>query len=241
MKRGARLGMLLSSPVVVAAAAAAAGASPPPDVASPPRAMQDGAVAMAIPASSRLGGARPSTRPAVVGLSLPIQYSILMDRSLFARSGKAAPSRRGGPGPAASPESGLALRGLARDDTSFIAFIEDTASHRTLQLKSGDAVAAGRIRQISLDALAYESGGKLTQVRVGQNLLGVVLPPPVAPPATQPGSQPGGGPPPGALPPGAAMPPPGQAGGVEFQIGPNGRRIKAVGPQQSAAAPPQPQ
>ena len=170
----------------------------------------------------KLGGAgfvlppqtQPTTRP--IASVLPGPFSVLLHRSIFARDGVAAPipGMPGGPGEMGGPEAGLALRGVVRDDSQFLAFVEDTASHRTIQLRSGDSVGAGRIKDITLETVAYESGGKLMRIQVGHNFLGMPLPPmpPPSPPQPAPGQvgpngpQAPGGPPPGQGTPEGAMP-----------------------------------
>lgn len=143
---------------------------------------------------------QPATRP--VGPPLPDRFKLLMIRSIFARGGMAAPpeSLAGGGAQIGGPEGGLALRGVATDETQFIAFVEDTAAHHTLQVKTGDHIGLGRVAAITLDGLKYEAGGRTTQVRVGQNLLGMDVPA-----ASQPA-------PAGQPPPGVPGPPPGQPG-----------------------------
>jgi hypothetical protein len=148
----------------------------------------------------------PSTQPRASKFPLPPAFAILTQHSLFARNGIAinAPDIA-----MAKPEASMALRGIAMDETSFIAFIEDTIAHRTLTLRAGDGVAGGRIRMLDLDELAYEVGSNVTHVRVGQNLLGGILPPvvmapppaptgPAGPPNMPPGAEPAG---PGDMPP----------------------------------------
>ena len=175
---------------------------------------------------------RPTTRPAnslaphaAKGLELPAKFSLLLSRSVFARNGKSAGAIAGPP----IPEAGMALRGIVFDDTSFVAFIEDTMAHRTLQLRPGDSLCAGSVRQISLDGLSYECHGKTTHVEIGQNLLGAALPVPAPPPAATPGPPPpgtAGPPPPGAGPPGK---------GPIYGIGPNGQRIREYSEERAKA------
>lgn len=145
---------------------------------------------------------QPTTRP--LGPPLPDRFKLLMIRSIFARGGMAAPpeSIAGGAPQIGGPEGGLALRGVATDESQFIAFVEDTAAHHTLQVKTGDHIGLGRVSAITLDGLKYEAGGRTTQVRVGQNLLGMDVPaaqpaPPAQPPLGAPGPPPGPAGPPG--------------------------------------------
>jgi len=147
----------------------------------------------------------PSTRPSAGKFKLPTAFGVLSQRSLFARNGMAVSAPDAAP---QKPEAAMALRGIAMGDTSFVAFIEDTISHRTLTLHSGDGVAGGRIRSLDLDELAYEGTSGVMHIRVGQNLLGGIVPPfapppPPAAPAAAPTDQ---APPPNAIPPGQPMP-----------------------------------
>ena len=180
----------------------------------------------------------PSTRPSASPSAplLPERYVILLTRSLFDRGFVSAPAPGspgsiggpGGPPGPMGPEAALALRGSARDNGDDVALIEDTTSHRTMRLKPGEPVGEGRIKKIDLLSIEYEWSGGSRRVEVGQNLLGMALPPTTqpGPPAGPPG-QPGQGPP-GAVP-GQPMPP-----GMEMPPGvmaapPNAPRAKRRG------------
>ena len=85
--------------------------------------------------------------------------------------------RAGGAGSkAGAAEASLALRGSAVQDGQFVAFIEDMNLHAIQRLKSGDAVAAGRLARITLDAVEYETKGNIIRVAIGQSLAGVLFP-----------------------------------------------------------------
>ena len=149
-----------------------------------------------------------------ISVTLPASLAILSKRSIFARSGMAAMPLGAN---SAKPEATIALRGIVFDDNDFVLFLEDTAAHHTMQLRPGDSLASGRIGRINLDEFGYEADGTVTQVRVGQNLLGATLPPiTVGPPATAPSP---GGPQgePEAQPPGKQP---------IYEIGPNGQRVR---------------
>jgi hypothetical protein len=86
-------------------------------------------------------------------------------------------------------------------DGQFTALIEELGSKRATRHKAGESVGPGKIKAITLDTIEYENAGTTRQVAIGQNLLGMPLPPqppppPPQPPAAQPG-QPGGPPQPG--------------------------------------------
>lgn len=178
-------------------------------------------------ARGRLAGdAVPATRPARGGAAgasqvmLPPNFATLMKRSIFARNGVAAGAAAKPP----SPEAGLGLRGIAFDDVSFVVFIEDIASHQTLQLRPGDAVAGGKVGKICLDDFEYESGGTVKHVRLGQNLMGTPLPPVQAGPPAGPTTAPAEGAPPPPAAPGRGPAP--RPGGPVYEIGPNGQRVR---------------
>lgn len=187
-------------------------------------------------------GPLPASDPAAATQSVtsvppfPPEFAILLTRSMFTRG----PAKPIGPGqPGGGPEANLGLRGVLVQDGQFTALIEDLASKSAQRLKAGDPLGPGRIATITLDGIGYESGGRTTQVAIGQNLLGAALPPPPSPPppAPPPGGQPGqpgqpGGPQPGQ--PGG--PQPGQPGGPGGQplppgvmIGPNGEIMRVRG------------
>jgi hypothetical protein len=151
----------------------------------------------------------PTTQPHASKFPLPPALAILGQRSLFSKNGIPAAVVDGAP---PRPEASMALRGITLDENSFVAFIEDTISHRTLTLHQGEGVASGHIQNLSLDELAFESGNKVLHISVGQNLLGGLMPVAVAPPPPPPAAPAGGpeGMPPGAMPPGMQVPPNGQ-------------------------------
>ena len=171
---------------------------------------------------------KATTRP--LGPPLPERFKLLMIRSIFARGGMAAPPESLGPGGAeiGGPEGGLALRGVATDDTQFIAFVEDTAARHTIQVKAGDHIGLGKVAAITLDGMKYEAGGRTTQVRVGQNLLGMDVPP-----ASQP-APPGAQPPAGA--PGPPPGPPGAPGQAPMPVPEGPVIIKQGGPMRASGA-----
>jgi hypothetical protein len=58
---------------------------------------------------------------------------------------------------------------------------------------AGEAIARGKVKTITLDSIEYEAaGGGAKRIAVGQNLMGVVVPPtPTSKPAGPPGAVPG--------------------------------------------------
>jgi hypothetical protein len=127
------------------------------------------------------GTTQPSAPAVASGRPLPDQFAVLGKRSIFVRdrSRLASAAREFTPAPASAPaapprpEASLALRGLSLQDTSgYTALIEDVSANKTLEFKVGDRIARGVVKELSLDYLAYESGGKVTRISMGQNLDG---------------------------------------------------------------------
>lgn len=144
----------------------------------------------------------PSTQPTAAQplaslptVVLPAQWEILLKRSIFARGGVPAPvAGAAGPGgPEGGPDSHLALRGVVLEDSQYSAFLEDPAGHRTVRVRPGDKLGAGRVKAINLDSLVFETPLRTTHVQVGENLMGAPAPAPAAQPAHPAG-------PPGPLP-----------------------------------------
>lgn len=149
-----------------------------------------------VPATTQSSGSttEPTSQPAN-RLALPPEYAILQTRNAFMRGGK-------GPNAAGGPEAGFILRGVVESGDRLIAFVEDKAAKRVLQISSGETVALGKISAINLDGFEYQAGGPARQIKIGQDLNGQVAPstPTTKPAAPQPG--PGQEMPPGAVPPG---------------------------------------
>jgi len=216
-------GLLAAATLGAGEEEASINAPPPPPPALPslasPRAARGRVAANADPnvPSARGGAAAAAGLPQI---TLPPTFATLMKRSIFARNGVAS----GAAGrPVVAPEAAFGLRGIVFDDTSFVVFVEDTTSHRTLQLRPGDSVAGGKVGRICLDDFEYESAGTVKHVRVGQNLAGAPLPPVQAAAPAGPTTAPAEGmPPPGATP-GRG---PARPGGPVYEISPNGQRVR---------------
>ncbi len=67
-------------------------------------------------------------------------------------------------------ERNIVFDGVTDADGEAYAMFEDTSVGKIMQLKTGDAIAGGKITQITLDAVTYESNGHSTRVAVGQTL-----------------------------------------------------------------------
>jgi len=80
---------------------------------------------------------------------------------------KPEPTKRQDEGP--NPERFVVLRGIVFQDGRFIAFIEDTLTRETTKARIGDSVAQGRLKNITLDYVEYESYGRTVKVAVSDN------------------------------------------------------------------------
>ena len=180
----------------------------PTSASSPATMPRDSATQAAFTPPPGLATSRSAvTQPATAAVALPEEFAVLQTRSPFMHGPK--------PGRAAGPEASVVLKGAVEIGGRFIAFFEDKASKRVMLLSMGEAVARGKVKTISLDAIEYEAAGAAAKrIEVGQNLNGEVVPPtPTSKPAppTPAGEGPGGpnqppGAPPGVEQPGAPRP-----------------------------------
>lgn len=118
--------------------------------------------------ASRTGGRQspPAPRGESAGAALPEAYKILLTRSVFARSGRAGAAEHGDP---PSPRhAGFLLKGISQEDQHFTAFVADRSGDRVVEIHVGDALPAGRVREITLEDVAIESEGRVVRVQVGQ-------------------------------------------------------------------------
>src|SRR3954471_11581255 len=72
-----------------------------------------------------------------------------------------------------TPEAKFVLTGVVFEDGEYRAFIEDTNASKVLRLSVGEPIARGKITQIDIDTIAYESSGKTTVINVGTTLTGI--------------------------------------------------------------------
>ena len=123
--------------------------------------------------------------PLLAGRSSPPEpdwemYKVIVERNIFLKDRSATAERV--PTQASNlppwpplifrPESNLVLTGIVCQSGKHIAFLENTRTGITSRLALGDPVAGGRITQIALDYVLYESNGERTAIEVGHNLDG---------------------------------------------------------------------
>ena len=107
---------------------------------------------------------------AMVPRPYPMAYGILLSRSIFAIGGKAAPAPALAGRYLSGDASALALKGITQEDSQFTAYITDVVGGRILALHVGDAIGSGRICDITLHDVGYQSGTTVTRIEVGQGL-----------------------------------------------------------------------
>jgi hypothetical protein len=73
------------------------------------------------------------------------------------------------------PEASLVFSGATLTEREIVALIEDTSAGKIKTVRVGDALASGKVGALTLITLAYDAGGKVTEVKIGQNLDGVAV------------------------------------------------------------------
>ncbi|MGD0768863.1 MAG: hypothetical protein ABSB42_11820 [Tepidisphaeraceae bacterium] len=107
--------------------------------------------------------------------NLPTIYEEVGARNIFVKGNQRPPRQEapGLPGPLPPSPTQLVLTGVAVADNGKLAFLEDQQESTITRVKVGDAIAAGKIVNITLDSLEYQdAGGKIVRVFVGYNLAG---------------------------------------------------------------------
>jgi hypothetical protein len=103
-------------------------------------------------------------------------YKVIVERNMFSRQRGAAEQRQRDEAQQVvtvpDPESYYRLRGIAQENGTFIAFIEDTRSSETLKVRQGETVARGSIESLDLDSITFRLDDRTIPVTIGQDLLG---------------------------------------------------------------------
>jgi hypothetical protein len=101
-------------------------------------------------------------------------YRIITERNMFSRN-RRLPRADPGPAPVVrqpNPESYYILRGIVRENDTFIAFLQDNRQGGVLQLREGDKVARGTVKSLTLDSIEYQFEDRTITVAFGQDLEG---------------------------------------------------------------------
>lgn len=102
-------------------------------------------------------------------------YKVIIQRNMFSRQRGAVERQRREEREVVTvpdPESYYRLRGIAQENGTFIAFIEDTRTNETLKLRQGASVARGVIESLDLDSIVFRIEDRTIPVTIGQDLLG---------------------------------------------------------------------
>ena len=105
------------------------------------------------------------------------EYAVLLQRSIFARTGVArdvaAPTTTTAPaGNPLTPEQAVVFVGVLVQDNEYVAFAENQTTKQLMILRTGDDVARGKVVAITIDTIAYGAAGQIKVVHLGQNLAG---------------------------------------------------------------------
>jgi hypothetical protein len=84
----------------------------------------------------------------------------LRDRSRGVRDASSRPSSSSTTQHVKAIEETLVLTGIVFEDGEFHAYVEDTSADKVLKLAPGDNVGHGRVGQIEIDALLYQTNTK---------------------------------------------------------------------------------
>ena len=107
------------------------------------------------------------------------RYGMLEQHNIFLRDRSKPTTQRSGNGSASTqpvrrPEQLLVITGIVLEEEGFRAYVEDTSASppRILRISPGDNLGPGRVRDIYIDALAYEQAGQNKWIEVGCDLTG---------------------------------------------------------------------
>ncbi len=104
---------------------------------------------------------------------------VVVERNIFRRDRRRAPKTVFAPAkePPPRPERYIVLTGIVQQSKGHIAFLEDTRTGTTTRVRIGDSVAEGKLKDITLDYVEYESNGDVARIEIGKNLDGSVSTP----------------------------------------------------------------
>jgi len=107
------------------------------------------------------------------------KYSTIWLRNIFVRDRSRITQGNTGPRERPfRPEQSYLLTGIVLVEPSetespvFLAFIEDGRAGTTKRVKAGDFIVRGKVTQMTIDGLEYESDGRSTHIAIGMNFDG---------------------------------------------------------------------
>lgn len=134
------------------------------------------------PSGAAPSGSATSASAAVRSKPMGDEFKIVLKRSMFSKD-RSRPRDDGGRGPngaspAPSPKQTTVFTGvLLTDDDQWAAFMENRQTNTGSLVHVGDTLVGGVVSEINLDSLSYLSNGKVTLVKIGQNLVGELVAP----------------------------------------------------------------
>jgi hypothetical protein len=107
------------------------------------------------------------------------QYGVLVENNIFRRDRTTPPAQATAPVPATeaaapTPLQQVRLTGLVFEQGQYRAYFEDLTSGEIHRVVAGDTIAGGSVREISFDAVAFESNGQPRWIEIGHDLTGTV-------------------------------------------------------------------
>ena len=107
------------------------------------------------------------------------KYSTIWLRNIFVRDrSRITQGTTGSRERPSRPEQSYLLTGIVLVEPSetespvFLAFIEDGRAGTTKRVKAGDFIVRGKVTQMTIDGLEYESDGRSTHIAIGMNFDG---------------------------------------------------------------------
>jgi hypothetical protein len=103
------------------------------------------------------------------------KYQIILERNIFSQQRGPIRQRQAGqarPVITRDRESYLILKGIIQQDSTFIAFVEDTQNNNIFKLHEGDSIARGVAKNFTLDSIEYQLQDKTFSVAIGRDLEG---------------------------------------------------------------------
>lgn len=102
-------------------------------------------------------------------------YGVLVEQNIFSRQRGRALRRdddKQKEPPAPAPESYFVLKGIVRQNEEYVAFLEDTRMGATIRARTGDSIARGRLKSLTLDNIEFELDSETIKIEIGDNLQG---------------------------------------------------------------------
>ena len=99
------------------------------------------------------------------------KYNVLSDHNIFMKD-RGHPATRPAPSTQSSPrdpERSVWLAGVVLEEDGYRAYVENQNVGTIVKLAVGDTIARGTIVAIEIDAIAYQSNGRVTWIEVGRD------------------------------------------------------------------------